>query len=124
MKIIHQNGFSDKERAEYRPIIYKNLTESAQSVVLAMRKLGLAPKEPINRVRYESPLLAPLPHRSHFVGDLGERRQNYGLRRGPYLPFVIILLSGGRCSRRPPTVAGSRHLQTSGQPLERVLSDG
>lgn len=49
MKIIHQNGFSDKERADYRHIIYKNLTESAQSIVLAMRKLGLVPEEPTNR---------------------------------------------------------------------------
>ena len=51
MKIIHQNGFSDKERADYRPIIYKNLMESAQAVVLAMRKVGVAPEGPANRVR-------------------------------------------------------------------------
>ena len=51
MKIIHQNGFSDRERADYRHIIYKNLVESAQTVVLAMRKLGIVPEEPINRVR-------------------------------------------------------------------------
>lgn len=55
MKIIHQNGFSEKERADYRHIIYKNIAESSQAVVLAMRKLGLVPEEPINRVR--SPLL-------------------------------------------------------------------
>jgi len=51
MKIIHQNGFSDKERADYRHIIYKNLVESAQCLVLAMRKHGVAAEEPINRVR-------------------------------------------------------------------------
>lgn len=51
MKIIHQNGFSENERTDYRHIIYKNLAESAQGVVLAMRKLGLVPEEPINRVR-------------------------------------------------------------------------
>jgi len=55
MKIIHKNGFSDKERADYRQIIYKNLMESAQTVVLAMRKLGIAPEEPINRVRHPQP---------------------------------------------------------------------
>lgn len=70
MKIIHQNGFSDKERADYRHIIYKNLTESAQSIVLAMRKLGLVPEQPINRVR---PVLvrSNSPHRSQFVGNPG-----------------------------------------------------
>jgi len=51
MKIIHQNGFDDRERAYYRHTIYKNLMESAQSTVLAMRKLGLVPEEPVNRVR-------------------------------------------------------------------------
>jgi guanine nucleotide-binding protein G(i) subunit alpha len=55
MKIIHQNGFSDKERADYRHIIYKNLTESARSVVIALRKLGLVPEEPANRVRSPVP---------------------------------------------------------------------
>lgn len=64
MKIIHQNGFSDKERADYRHIIYKNLTESAQSTVLAMRKLGLAPEEPTNRVR------CPSPCAQHFLPSL------------------------------------------------------
>ena len=70
MKIIHQNGFSDKERADYRHIIYKNLTESAQSIVLAMRKLGLVPEQPINRVR-PIPVRSNSPHRSQFVGHPG-----------------------------------------------------
>ena len=61
MKIIHQNGFSDKERADYRHIIYKNLMESAQSLVLAMRKLGVVAEEPINRVRHLS--LFSVPYR-------------------------------------------------------------
>jgi guanine nucleotide-binding protein G(i) subunit alpha len=48
MKIIHQGGFSDKERTDYRHIVYKNLTESAQNIVLAIRKLGLVLEIPIN----------------------------------------------------------------------------
>jgi len=52
MKIIHQGGFSDKERQDYRHIIYKNLIESAQGLVLAMRKLGVVAEEPTNRVRH------------------------------------------------------------------------
>jgi len=59
MKIIHQNGFSDKERADYRHIVYKNLMESAQSLVLAMRKLGVVAEEPINRVRHPSLFSVP-----------------------------------------------------------------
>jgi len=48
MKIIHQNGFSDQDRANYRHVVYKNLMESAQCLILAMRKLGIVPEEPIN----------------------------------------------------------------------------
>jgi guanine nucleotide-binding protein G(i) subunit alpha len=55
MKIIHQNGFTEQERMDYRPVIYKNLTESAQAIVLAMRKLGVSPQDPTNRVRPSRP---------------------------------------------------------------------
>ncbi|KAG5651387.1 hypothetical protein H0H81_008853 [Sphagnurus paluster] len=50
MKIIHQNGFSDKELAEYRPVVYKNVLDSAQAVVVFMRKIGLECVEYGNRV--------------------------------------------------------------------------
>lgn len=32
MKIIHKNGFSPAELAEYRPVVYKNVLDSAQQV--------------------------------------------------------------------------------------------
>jgi len=60
MKIIHQGGFSYQEREEYRHIVYKNLMESAQCLVLAMRKVGIVAEEPINRVRH--PYLYGVPH--------------------------------------------------------------
>lgn len=41
MKIIHQAGFSDAELAEYRPVVYKNVLDSAQAVVVYMRKVGM-----------------------------------------------------------------------------------
>lgn len=50
MKIIHQNGFTEQERLDYRPVVFKNLTESAQAIVIAMRKLGVSPEDPTNRV--------------------------------------------------------------------------
>lgn len=49
MKIIYQNGFSDAELAEYRPVVYKNVLDSAQAVILHMRKIGLECIEPGNR---------------------------------------------------------------------------
>jgi guanine nucleotide-binding protein G(i) subunit alpha len=41
MKIIHQNGFSREELESYRPIVYRNVLDSAQAIVLAMRKIGV-----------------------------------------------------------------------------------
>ena len=40
MKIIHKDGFTDAELADYRPIVYKNVLDSAQAVILYMRKIG------------------------------------------------------------------------------------
>lgn len=53
MKIIHQDGFSDAELAEYRPVVYKNVLDSAQAVVVYMRKIGLECVEYKNRVLAE-----------------------------------------------------------------------
>ncbi|KAF8890358.1 guanine nucleotide binding protein, alpha subunit, partial [Infundibulicybe gibba] len=41
MRIIHQGGFSNAELASFRPIVYSNVLDSAQSVVVYMRKIGL-----------------------------------------------------------------------------------
>jgi len=49
MKIIHQNGYSHSELLMFRPTIYRNLLESAEAVVLAMRKLEIQPALDVNR---------------------------------------------------------------------------
>ncbi|KAG0287421.1 Guanine nucleotide-binding protein alpha-2 subunit [Dissophora globulifera] len=49
MKVIHQGGYSREELAGYRITIYKNLIDSAQSLVLAMEKLRLEPFKAENR---------------------------------------------------------------------------
>ena len=51
MKIIHQGGFSDAELVDYRPVVYKNVLDSAQQVVIYMKKIGLEFVEDSNRVR-------------------------------------------------------------------------
>ncbi|KAF8880345.1 heterotrimeric G-protein alpha subunit, GPA3-like protein [Gymnopilus junonius] len=56
MKIIHQDGFSDSELAEYRPVVYKNVLDSAQSVVIYMKKIGLECVEYSNRALAEKVL--------------------------------------------------------------------
>ncbi|ORX35574.1 G-protein alpha subunit [Kockovaella imperatae] len=50
MKIIHQNGYSKDELLTYRMTIHKNVLECAQALIMAMRKLGVDPEEPSNRV--------------------------------------------------------------------------
>ncbi|TIB76478.1 hypothetical protein E3Q23_01802 [Wallemia mellicola] len=43
MKIIHQNGYSKEELIGFRLIVFKNVVDSAQSVILALRKLSMEP---------------------------------------------------------------------------------
>jgi hypothetical protein len=50
MKIIHQSGFSREELLTYRMTVYRNLVDSAHSIVLAMRKIGIDCETPSNRV--------------------------------------------------------------------------
>jgi hypothetical protein len=47
MKIIHQSGFSQEELLNYRTT---NLVDSAQAIVLAMRKIRIDCETPSNRV--------------------------------------------------------------------------
>lgn len=54
MRIIHQNGFSRDESMTYRMTIYRNLVDSAQAIILAMRKIGLDCETPSNRVSLSS----------------------------------------------------------------------
>lgn len=55
MKILHKDGFSDTERAEYRIIIYRNLLESARAIINQMivkrdnPKIKLEPEEYIDK---------------------------------------------------------------------------
>ena len=51
MKIIHQGGFSDSELADYRHVVYENVLDSAQQVLIYMKKIGLECVEYSNRVR-------------------------------------------------------------------------
>ncbi len=56
MKIIHQGGFTPTELESYRGTVYKNVLESAQAIVQAMRKIGVDCANYSNRVRLLHPL--------------------------------------------------------------------
>ncbi|KAI0053257.1 G-protein alpha subunit [Auriscalpium vulgare] len=49
MKIIHQNGYTEEELLAFRPLIWKNLLESAHAVVMALEHLNLEPIQPANK---------------------------------------------------------------------------
>lgn len=49
MKIIHQNGYSRDELLLYRLTVLKNLVDSAQAIVLALRKFEVEPSNIENR---------------------------------------------------------------------------
>jgi len=51
MKIVHRDGFTDSELADYRPVVNKNLLDSAQQVLIYMKKIGLECAGCSNRVR-------------------------------------------------------------------------
>jgi len=50
MKVIHQNGYTPEELLAFRPIIWKNLLQSAGDVVNALAKFNLEPITATNRV--------------------------------------------------------------------------
>ncbi|KAL4071629.1 guanine nucleotide binding protein, alpha subunit [Scleroderma yunnanense] len=48
MKIIHQGGFTNEELMSHRLTIYRNTVDSAQAIVLAMRKMKVDCINPLN----------------------------------------------------------------------------
>ncbi|GAA94912.1 uncharacterized protein L969DRAFT_96361 [Mixia osmundae IAM 14324] len=50
MKIINQGGYTRDELLLFRMTIYKNVLDSAQGIVMALRKFKMDPVEPANRV--------------------------------------------------------------------------
>lgn len=50
MKIINQNGYSKNELRSWKIIVYRNLIESAQTLLQAMTDLGLSFENSLNNV--------------------------------------------------------------------------
>ncbi|KAJ1982788.1 Guanine nucleotide-binding protein alpha-2 subunit [Dimargaris xerosporica] len=49
MKIIHQNGYTLEELGLFRMTIFKNLIDSAQDLIVGMKRLRMAPDLELNR---------------------------------------------------------------------------
>jgi len=90
IKITHQGGFSPSELAEYRPVVYKNVLDSAQWVVIHMKKIGLECVEYLNMVQgIQFP--SSLPHRRSAVRESQQPR-----RRMPLLHELSYYCGQGR----------------------------
>jgi hypothetical protein len=80
MKIIHQNGFPREELLRYRSIIRKNVLDSAQDIIGAMRKIGVDCQLPENRVgflRLSIRFLYQLPYSGEYGGHLSVSNRKY-----------------------------------------------
>ncbi|KZT27185.1 guanine nucleotide binding protein, alpha subunit [Neolentinus lepideus HHB14362 ss-1] len=89
MKIIHQNGFSKDELASFRPIIYKNLLDSAQAIVLAMRKLGVDCAEPVNRQNADRIINYSVESSPSFVFSDEVAQAIHELWKDPVIPKIM-----------------------------------
>jgi guanine nucleotide-binding protein subunit alpha len=65
MKIIHDNGFSKAELAEYRPVVHENVLDLAQQMVRYMKDAGLDCVEGSNKVCHHPASLCRHPFH-HF----------------------------------------------------------
>lgn len=54
MKIIHMNGYSQSELAEFKPAIHKNVMESAKSLIDGIDKLGLQIQNPEVKAQFDA----------------------------------------------------------------------
>ncbi|EPQ55439.1 G-protein alpha subunit [Gloeophyllum trabeum ATCC 11539] len=89
MKIIHQSGFSKDELASFRPIIYKNVLDSAQAIVLAMRKLGVDCELPANRQNADRIINYTVEPSSSFSLSEEIAQAIHDVWRDPVIPRVM-----------------------------------
>ena len=63
MKIIHANGYTNTELMAFRLPVIKNLIDSANALVTALRLLDVEPREPTNKARRPPTPRRPLTRR-------------------------------------------------------------
>jgi hypothetical protein len=82
MKIINQNGYSKDELRSWRIIVYRNLIESAQTLLKAMTDLGLNFDNQLNNVNTSNFFTPPFSERRFFF-LLGVRNECEKLQFSP-----------------------------------------
>ncbi|KIM55445.1 hypothetical protein SCLCIDRAFT_1221134 [Scleroderma citrinum Foug A] len=89
MKIIHQNGFTNEELMGYRPTIYRNTVDSAQAIVLAMRKINVDCISPLNRDNADKIMDYRVDPSPHSVLSPEIARAIHELWQDPIIPTVL-----------------------------------
>ena len=89
MKIIQQNGYTLDERMAYRHTIYRNLLDSAQLVIAAMRKFGMDCEDPANQARLEKILDYSVDPASTFYFAEDVAQAIFDLWKDPIMPILI-----------------------------------
>ncbi|TFK67712.1 heterotrimeric G-protein alpha subunit, GPA3-like protein [Pluteus cervinus] len=72
MKILHQDGFSNTDLEDWRPVVYQNVLESAKALVVYMRTVNLECRKYSNRVSMEKILDFPFEPSNtvNFTSDI------------------------------------------------------
>lgn len=89
MKIIHQSGFTPDELASYRPIIYKNVVDSAQSLINAMKLLKVECLDPANKQHAEEILDFRIDPALTYALTDGLPQKIFDLWRDPVIPRLM-----------------------------------
>ncbi|KAF9019687.1 heterotrimeric G-protein alpha subunit, GPA3-like protein [Hymenopellis radicata] len=89
MKIIHQGGFTPPELESYRGTVYKNVLESAQAIVQAMRKIGVDCANYSNRVLAEQILDYRLDDSTAFTLSPEIADAIHQLWQDPIIPVMM-----------------------------------
>lgn len=89
MKIIHQNGFSDEELLQFRTTIWKNVLDSAQAIILHMRKLGIDCITPANRPNADRIIDYKVESRADFAFDADIAKAISELWQDPVMASVL-----------------------------------
>lgn len=89
MKIIHQNGYTREELLLYRLTVLKNLVDSAQAIVLALRKFELEPSNIENREICDKILQYRVDADPNTVLDQQITESIESLWKDPIIPSIV-----------------------------------
>ncbi|TDL17128.1 G-protein alpha subunit [Rickenella mellea] len=86
---IHHNGFSREELLQYRLPVYRNVVESAQALVNAMRKLCVDPILPANRIHADRIIVYKVEASPNFIFSEEISVAIHNLWQDPIIPKIM-----------------------------------